>query len=184
MHPFCGKTARQTIICRAAGVMCLGLLVGGAALFATTSSVQALAGDLARVKAASTLDSDPADAVAVTQVCTVCHVSTQFLSTPRFSSRWQEVFTQMSGYGATGTDDQLDRVVSYFQKNLTVVNVNTSPAEDLGPTLQVSDAVIDAILARRAQRPFSGIDDLSKIPGVDRSILEKLSAKNCLQFQS
>ncbi len=45
----------------------------------------------------------------------------------------------MSGYGANGTDDQLDRVVTYFQKNLTVINVNTSPPEDLGETLQVKD---------------------------------------------
>ena len=88
----------------------------------------------------------------------------------------------MSGYGADGTDDQLDRVVSYFQKNLTVINVNTSPAEDLGETLQVSDDAVAVIMAQRAQRPFSGIDELSKVAGVDRTILEKLRAKNCLQF--
>ena len=184
MPSFDGKTARQTIVCRAGGIACVGLLVGSVAIFATTSRVEAVPGDLARIKAASTLDSDPADSLAVSQVCTVCHAASQYLSTPRSSSRWEQVFGEMSGYGATGTDDQLDRVVSYFQKNLTVINVNTSPAEELGPTLQVSDAVVDAILTRRAQRPFSGIDDLSKIPGVDRSILEKLSTKNCLQFQS
>ena len=88
----------------------------------------------------------------------------------------------MSGYGADGTDDQLDRVVNYFQRNLTVINVNTSPPEDLGETLQVKDEVVAAIMTRRAQHQFTGIDDLSKIAGVDRAVLEKLSAKNCLQF--
>jgi DNA uptake protein ComE-like DNA-binding protein len=88
----------------------------------------------------------------------------------------------MSGFGAIGTDDELDRVVAYFQKNLTVINVNTSPAEDLGPTLQVNDNILAAVMARRAKHPFMGIDDLSKIPGIDRSILEKLSAKLCIQF--
>jgi DNA uptake protein ComE-like DNA-binding protein len=63
-----------------------------------------------------------------------------------------------------------------------VINVNTSPKEDLGETLQVGDNVVAAIMARRTQHPFSGIDDLSKVPGVNRTILEKLSAKNCLQF--
>jgi len=72
--------------------------------------------------------------------------------------------------------------VNYFQKNLTVINVNTSPVEDLEPTLQVSDKVAGEIMARRAQRFFTGIDDLSRISGVDRSVLEKLRAKNCLQF--
>ena len=131
---------------------------------------------------ASNLDSDPQDFQAVTAVCTVCHAASQFLSTPRSSSRWEQVFEEMSGYGATGTDDQLDRVVNYFQKNLTVINVNTSPPEDLEETLQVSDKVVAVIMTRRAQRSFNGIDDLSKVHGVDRSILEKLSAKSCLQF--
>jgi len=88
----------------------------------------------------------------------------------------------MSGYGADGTDDQLDRVVNYFQRNLTVINVNTSPPEDLKETLQISDQTVSAIMARRTKQAFAGIDDLSKLQGVDRPILEKLKAKNCLQF--
>ena len=177
-----GKTARRRQLCRAAGVMCAALMVVGVSVFLTSSPVQALAGDLAAVTKASNLDSDPQDFQAVTAVCTVCHAASQFLSTPRSSSRWEQVFAEMSGYGANGTDDQLDRVVNYFQKNLTVINVNTSPVEDLEPTLQVSDKVVAEIMARRAQHPFTGIDDLSKINGMDRSILEKLSAKNSLQF--
>ncbi len=88
----------------------------------------------------------------------------------------------MSGYGADGTDEQLDRVVNYFQRNLTVININTSPVEDIQQTLQVSDQVAVEIMTRRNQRSFIGIDDLGKIPGVDRSVLERLTAKNCLQF--
>jgi DNA uptake protein ComE-like DNA-binding protein len=88
----------------------------------------------------------------------------------------------MSGYGADGTDEQLDRVVNYFQKNLTVINVNTSPPEDLKETLQIDDKTLGAILTRRAKQPFAGIPDLVKLGGVDRAILDKLNAKNCLQF--
>jgi DNA uptake protein ComE-like DNA-binding protein len=176
------KTAWQRQFCQAAGVVGASLTMLGASAFLTSSPVQALAGDLAAIRDASNLDKDPQDAQAVAAVCTVCHASFQFLSTPRSSFRWEQVYEEMSGYGATGTDDQLDRVVDYFQKNLTVINVNTSPAEDLQPTLQVSANVAAEIMARRAQHPFTGIEDLSKISGVDRSILEKLSAKNCLQF--
>jgi DNA uptake protein ComE-like DNA-binding protein len=60
--------------------------------------------------------------------------------------------------------------------------VNTSPIEDVEQTLQVSDQVAAEIMARRKQRLFTGIDDLAKIPGVDRPVLERLTAKNCLQF--
>jgi type II secretory pathway component PulK len=156
------------------------MLSAGAVL--TSSPVHALAGDLAAITQASTLDRDPQDFQAVTAVCTVCHAASQFLTTPRSSSRWQQVYDEMSGFGAIGTDDQLDRVVAYIQKNLTVINVNTSPADDLGPTLQVNDDVVSAVMARRPKHPFIGIDDLSNISGIDRSILEKLSAKNCLLF--
>lgn len=143
---------------------------------------KALVGDLAAITKASNLDNDPQDYQAVTAVCTACHAASQFLSTPRSSSRWEQVFEEMSAYGANGTDDQLDRVVNYFQRNLTVVNVNTSPPEDLKETLQISDPTVAYIVARRSRESFGGIDDLAKVRGIDRSILEKLKAKACLQF--
>ncbi len=180
----CGsrKIARRERFGSAAAVICAGVAIVSASAILISSPVQALAGDLAAITAASNLDNDPQDFQAIAAVCTVCHAASQFLSTPRSSSRWQQVYDQMSGYGAIGTDDQLDRLVVYIQKNLTVINVNTSPADDLGPTLQVNETVVAALVARRAVHLFTGIDDLNKISGIDRSILEKLSAKNCLQF--
>jgi hypothetical protein len=176
------EAARQKHFCRAAALMCAGFAMLSASAVLTSSPVQALVGDLAAITQASSLDSDPQDFTSVAAVCTVCHTASQFLTTPRSSSRWQQVYDEMSGFGAIGTDDQLDRVVAYIQKNLTVINVNTSPADDLGPTLQVNDNVVAAVMARRAEHAFIGIDDLGKVPGIDHSILEKLSAKNCLQF--
>ena len=167
---------------RRAGLVCLTVLVSGAGMLLGPTIVHALPGDLDAIVKASNLDSDPQDFQAVADVCARCHAASQFLSTPRSDGRWEQVYEEMSGNGATGTDDQLNRVVSYFQKNLTVINVNTSPPDELGPTLQVGDSVVAAIVARRAEKKFTGIDDLSGVAGVDRSILEKLSAKNCLQF--
>jgi cytochrome c5 len=136
--------------------------------------------ELAAIKAASTLDDVPGDAEAVQQVCTACHSSSQFLGTPRSSSRWEQVFGQMAQQGAHPTDEQIDQIVRYFQRNLMVVNVNTSPLEELGPTLQVNDETSTAIVMRRSQRKFTGIADLASIPGVNRSVLERL--KDRLQF--
>jgi cytochrome c5 len=67
--------------------------------------------ELAAIKAASDLDSDPADAQAVQQICTACHSSSQFLGTPRSSSRWEQVFGQMAQLGADPTDAQVDQSV-------------------------------------------------------------------------
>jgi DNA uptake protein ComE-like DNA-binding protein len=182
MMDLLAKKVRWRLPRRRTGLACAALAC--VAVFAPlmNSPVQALVGDLAAITKASNLDSDPQDFQAVTAVCTICHAASQFLSTPRSSSRWEQVFEEMSGYGANGTDDQLDRVVAYFQKNLTVINVNTSPPEDLKETLQISDQTVSAIMARRTKQAFAGIDDLTKLQGVDRPILEKLKAKNCLQF--
>ena len=136
--------------------------------------------ELAAIKAASELDSDPADAKAVQQICTACHSSSQFLGTPRSSSRWEDLFGQMARLGARPDDVQVDQIVRYFQRNLTVINVNTSPLEELGPTLQTDPDVTAAIVRRRDQRKFTGIADLAAIPGVKRAVLEHL--KDRLQF--
>lgn len=136
--------------------------------------------ELAAITAASILDNDPADFLAVQQVCTACHSSNQFLGTPRSSSRWEQVFGQMAQQGAHPTEEQIDQIVRYFQRNLTVVNVNTSPLEELEPTLQVGPETGTAIIMRRSQRKFTGIADLAAIPGVDHSVLERL--KDRLKF--
>lgn len=136
--------------------------------------------ELAAIKVASKLDSDPADSQAVQQVCTACHSSSQFLGTPRSSSRWEQLFGQMAQLGASPTDAQVDQIVRYFQRNLTVINVNSSPMEELGPTLQTDPDVTNAIVERRSQHKFTSIADLATIRGVDRSVLVQL--KDRLQF--
>jgi DNA uptake protein ComE-like DNA-binding protein len=156
------------------------LLSGPATAQLPARPVMDPAKELDAIKAASTLDDDPADAEAVQQVCTACHSSSQFLGTPRSSSRWEQLFGQMAQQGARPTDTQVDQIVRYFQRNLMVVNVNTSPDEELGPTLQISPETAAAITLRRVQRKFTGIADLAAVPGVDRSVLERL--KDRLQF--
>jgi hypothetical protein len=164
-------------------IFCLGLFA-----FAGTAAIAQLpprpaidpAKELAAIKAASLLDSDPADSVAVRDVCTACHSSSQFLGTPRSSSRWEQVFGQMAQQGARPNEEQIDRIERYFQRNLIVVNVNTSPDEELGPTLQTTPEVTAAITLRRRLQKFTGISDLATIPGVDRSVL--MGLKDRLQF--
>ena len=170
------KGSRAVLSCAAVAV--LGICAAAAQV--PPRPVIDPAKELAAIQAASVLDDNPADARAVQQVCTACHSSSQYLGTPRSSARWEQVFGQMAQQGAHPTDEQIDQIERYFQRNLTVVNVNTSPAEELGPTLQTDDAATTAIVMRRAQRKFTGIADLAAIPGVDRSVMERL--KDRLQF--
>ena len=164
-------------------LFCLGLLamIGAPALAQLPPRpVIDPAKELAAIKVASELDSDPLDAQAVRDICTACHSSSQFLGTPRSSGRWEQLFGQMAQQGARPNDEQVDRIVRYFQRNLMVVNVNTSPDEELGPTLQTTPEVTAAITLRRRLQKFTGIADLASIPGVDRAVLEGL--KDRLQF--
>ena len=98
--------------------MCAGFAMAGVTAVVTSSPVLGLPGDLAVIIKASRLDKDPQDSQAIAAVCTVCHAASQFLATPRSSVRWQQVYDEMSGYGAIGTDDQLDRLVAAITPEL------------------------------------------------------------------
>jgi competence ComEA-like helix-hairpin-helix protein len=110
-------------------------------------------------------------------VCGRCHTLAVFLNKPRSWDRWNDVFADMTRRGATGTDEQLERVTTYFLENLTLVNVNTSPAEELAGVLGVSDQVAEIIIARRQQRPFTNLAQLRALPGVDPDKLEQRKSR-------
>jgi hypothetical protein len=131
------------------------ILVAGAALVAAAPAIPDQHDIIAR---ASILDSDPADFDAVNAVCTQCHVASQFLDGARSSGRWEETYAAMARNGAHPTPDQIDRIVRYFQRNLTIIN------------------------ERRAAKPFANIADLGTVAGIDKTVLAKLESRKLLQF--
>lgn len=157
-------------------------LVAAGAWGLLAAPTQALPGDAEAIAKASILDKNPEDIVAVTKVCTACHGASMFLNSPRSSSRWEATYAQMSRNGARGSIDELNGVVHYMEKNLTIIDVNTSPPDELGPTLQVGPEVVAAIVARRSTRPFRNLADLASIHGLDPKILKKLNSRHLLLF--
>ena len=122
-------------------------------------------------------DDDSQNFADVKAVCTRCHTADAFLSTPRSWQRWNDVFHQMMDRGATGTDAQLAGVTEYFLNNLTIINVNTSPADEIEWVLNASPSVRDFIVERRASQKFTSLADLSSVPGIDRERLRRLEAR-------
>jgi competence ComEA-like helix-hairpin-helix protein len=116
-------------------------------------------------------DSDP-NLQAVQTVCGRCHTIAVFLNKPRSWDRWNDVFADMTQRGANGTDEQLARVTTYFLENLTLINVNTSGAEEIAGVLGVDDGVAEAIIARRQRQPFANLAQLRAVRGVDPAKLE------------
>lgn len=114
---------------------------------------------------------------AVQAVCGRCHAPAVFLKQTRSWERWNDVFADMTKRGANGTEEQLARVTTYFLENLTIVNVNTSPAEELTGVLGVRDDVAEAIITRRQSKPFANLAQLSAVPGVDPIKLEQRKSR-------
>ena len=126
--------------------------------------------------AVSAADPDPG-LQAVQAVCGRCHTIALFMDKPRSWERWNDVFADMTKRGASGTDEQLARVTSYFLDNLTLVNVNNSPADELAWVLGVRDEVAQAIIARREREPFANIAQLRAVSGVDPAKLEQRKSR-------
>jgi DNA uptake protein ComE-like DNA-binding protein len=113
----------------------------------------------------------------VKAVCTRCHTADAFLSTPRSWQRWNDVFHQMMERGATGTESQLAGVTEYFLSNLTIINVNTSPADEIEWVLNATPSVRDFIVERRVSQKFTSLGDLSSVPGIDQERVRRLGAR-------
>jgi competence protein ComEA len=119
---------------------------------------------------------DP-DLEAVQAVCGRCHTTAVFLKEPRSWERWNDVFADMTGRGARGTDEQLERVTRYFLENLTLIDINTSPADEISGVLSISDKTAEAIIDRRQRRPFTTLDELRAVPGIDSDKLEQRKSR-------
>ena len=128
------------------------------------------------VAAAKAGDTDP-DLQAVQAVCGRCHTIASFMDKPRSWERWNDVFADMTKRGANGTDEQLERVTRFFLERLTLVNVNTSAAEELAGVLGVSDDVAQEVIARRQRQAFTNIAQLRAIPGVNPDKLEERKSR-------
>jgi competence ComEA-like helix-hairpin-helix protein len=129
--------------------------------------------------AAATVSASGADEdlQAVQEVCGRCHKASLFMNQPRSWDRWNDVFADMTKRGASGTEEQLARVTTYFLENLTLVNVNSSPADELAWVLGVRDDVAQAIIARRERQPFANVAQVCEVPGVDRSKVEQRKSR-------
>lgn len=110
---------------------------------------------------------------ALKTVCGGCHTLALVTDPMRTSADWQRVFDKMVRLGLPGSDEDVYAAGRYVRDNLTAVDVNSAPPAEIARVLGVSPATADAIVARRSQRQFGGLDDLASVPGVDRARLEE-----------
>jgi hypothetical protein len=119
---------------------------------------------------------DPEDYAFVQPVCTRCHTPSFFLHS-RTWSEWQDIFHQMSGYGAQGTDEQWDHIHKYFQRNLTQINVNHADEDELSAVLGVDDKTAIALVQHRVDKKFASVEELEAVPGVNKGLIEAIKPR-------
>lgn len=109
------------------------------------------------------------DGEAFKKVCGACHAASA-VSGLRTASEWRETVEHMISIGAKGSDEEFDGVIRVLERTLTKINVNSADAEELAPTMDISDSVAQAIVAYRSSHGnFKSLSDLKKVPGLDAS---------------
>jgi len=104
--------------------------------------------------------------------CGSCH-DTSMADGLRSEIEWRETIEVMQGVGAKGTAEQFAQVLRYLIRTQTKVNVNTATAAEIAPVLEVSSAVAEALVKRRAEKgDFKTLDDLKKVAGIDAARLD------------
>jgi competence protein ComEA len=116
------------------------------------------------------------------QTCTKCHSITNITSQNQDMDGWTAIINKMVGYGATGTDEDLQQVLDYLVKYYGPVSqpargantphpkimVNKDTAAQLATELGLTDEESKAVVAYRDKNGnFKSIDDLKKVPKVD-----------------
>ena len=119
---------------------------------------------------------------AAVKICSGCHTMQIVMDTPKDYDAWHDTVQAMINRGAQGTPDEFDLVMDFLFQDMTTVDVNHADLEALMTVLHASQATAEAIMARRAARPFKDLADLeSTEPGLDRAVLD--TKKRMIFFQ-
>lgn len=112
------------------------------------------------------------------KLCRQCHELERSVSLRQDRAGWQATVDKMVALGAQGTDKQFNAIVDYLSANfagepLPKLDVNKAPAIDFESRLSLKRSEAAAIVRyRNANGPFKSIEDLKKVPGVDRAKIE------------
>ena len=67
------------------------------------------------------------------RTCTKCHSITNVTGQHKDKDGWTSTITKMVGYGATGTDDEFEAILTYVSKNYGLDTPAAPPADKPAP---------------------------------------------------
>jgi competence protein ComEA len=107
---------------------------------------------------------------ALLKVCSDCHGPEAAVGQLKTREEWSKTLDEMAGNGAQGTDEEWNAILAYLDRHFSLIFVNKADAGELARTLDVADADGQAIVRYRNDHGrFETIDDLKKVPGLDRA---------------
>jgi competence protein ComEA len=115
---------------------------------------------------------------AVLKVCGNCHTAETVIQSFRTRQEWSDVIDQMARFGAEGSDQEFDQILTYLSRHFSPIKVNKAAAKDLESVLDVPAAVAEAIVAYRSKNgDFKTLDDLKNVPGLEAGRIEAQKAR-------
>ena len=112
------------------------------------------------------------------KLCLQCHDVAKAVSLRQDRAGWGVTMTKMIAMGMKGSDEELQAVLAYLEKNfppeeLPPININTARAIQLESRFSLKRSEASAILKyRTANGPFKTIEDLKNVPGIDFAKIE------------
>jgi competence protein ComEA len=102
------------------------------------------------------------------KVCGECHEPDNVFAFPKMAPEWTLTLADMKQRGTEATPQEWQAIELYLDKYFALIPINTSPADELVRTMDVTPAVADAIVTyRKESGPFKSVDDLKKVSGLD-----------------
>jgi competence protein ComEA len=110
------------------------------------------------------------------KVCGGCHGAETVLAHAQTADGWAETLGRMVQLGAEGTQEEWRLVQKYLDSQLAMIAINRAAADEIQRTVDVPDAVAQAIVTyRREHGNFKSIDDLKNVPGLDTAKVDDRS---------
>jgi competence protein ComEA len=112
------------------------------------------------------------------KLCIQCHDIAKSVSLRQDRNGWGVTMTKMAAMGMKGTDEEMQAVLGYLEKNfppeaLPPININTARSIQIESRFSLKRSEAAAILKyRSAHGPFQSIEDLKKVPGIDFAKIE------------